>query len=239
MKKFKKVKILDLSISVLSLGETIKEIISWININKGGVIYCCTLNEVVMASEDVRIRRILVNGDILTPDGMPLVWDLRLKGFKIAQRVYGPELLEKFLLVNKAKIKCLFIGGLKNKKYFSKFGKYLVLPYKDEFDNRDYKEMVEIIENSQAKIIWIGLGAKKQIIVANELLKRLPGRVYVTVGAAFDFLSGYKKQAPRWLRQIGGEWIFRCIQEPNRLIKRYLKIIWFLLKNTKIFEVKR
>ena len=66
-------------------------------------------------------------------------------------------------------------------------------------------------------------------MVADDLKKRLPDKVYVTVGAAFDFLSGNKKQAPKWLRNMGGEWLFRLLCEPIRLGKRYLKIIGFLV----------
>lgn len=223
----KKNKCFGLNISTLKLCEVLKKIQTM----KKGTVYCCSLNEAMMASEDKKINNILSSGNILTPDGMPLVWSLRLKGYKEVERVYGPELLEKFLLINKTKIKCLFIGGIKNKKYFSKFGKYLVLPYKDKFNNYDYKEIVEKIKKSQAMIIWIGLGAKKQLLMADELFKRLPKRVYVTVGAAFDFLSGYKKQAPKWLRQIGGEWLFRLFLEPKRLSTRYLNIMFFLAKN--------
>ena len=69
-------------------------------------------------------------------------------------------------------------------------------------------------------------------MVADDLKKRLPDKVYVTVGAAFDFLSGNKKQAPKWLRNMGGEWLFRLLCEPIRLGKRYLKIIEFLVNRT-------
>jgi len=125
-----------------------------------------------------------------------------------------------------------FIGDEKNQGYFSKLGKYLVLPYKDKFDENDYKRIVEEIRKSKTKVVWIGLGQRKQIIAADELKKRLPDRIYVTVGAAFDFLSGNKKQAPKWLRNMGGEWLFRWLSEPKRLTKRYLGIMGFLVKIT-------
>lgn len=86
--------------------------------------------------------------------------------------------------------------------------------------------------------MWIGLGAKKQIVVADELYKRLPNRVYITVGAGFDFLSGNVSQAPRWLREIGGEWLYRIYREPKRLIPRYYKIIgWLLSKLIKTLDI--
>ena len=76
------------------------------------------------------------------------------------ERVYGPDLMKK-LLNSKTKIKQAFLGNEKNKKYFEKLGKYIVLPFKDEFEESDYKKMVEKIKSSKAKVIWVGLGAKK------------------------------------------------------------------------------
>jgi len=236
VKKSKRTDIFGLLINHLSLQETIERILSWIRKRQGGVIYCCTMNEIMMANEDAKLKKFLSNNKaILTPDGMPLVWGLRLKGFKKAERVYGPELLENFINQNKNyKIKQLFIGDGKNRKYFEKFGSYMVLPYRDEFREGDYIRMVDKIKKSKTKLIWLGLGAKKQIIVADRLHKMLPGVVLVTVGAAFDFISKNKKQAPKWLRRIGGEWLFRCFQEPRRLVKRYFKILMFLVGKTKI-----
>lgn len=241
MKEYKKIYILGLPISCLDLKETTEKILFWIKNERGGVVYCCTLNEMMMANEEVKLKRILSGkGDILTPDGMPLVWGLKLKGFKEAERVYGPELLENFINQNKVNnINQLFIGDEKNQKYFEKLGSYLVVPYRDEFRESDYIKMVEKIKKSKAKVVWLGLGAKKQIVVADRLHKRLPGLVLVTVGAAFDFLSGNKKQAPRWLREMGGEWLFRLFSEPKRLSKRYFKIIWFLVKNIGEIGVKK
>jgi N-acetylglucosaminyldiphosphoundecaprenol N-acetyl-beta-D-mannosaminyltransferase len=219
----KKVKLLGLEISTRSLGETVE----WISKNTG-TVYCCTLNEVMMAEEEKSFKKILERGDLLTADGMPLVWWMKFKTGR-GERVYGPELLNKLLIANyELRIKHLFIGDRNNKKYFKKYGDYLVLPYKDKFEESDYEMMVEEIKKSGAKVVWIGLGTEKQIIAADELRKRLPDRVYVTVGAAFDFLSGNKKQAPKWLRNAGGEWLFRLIMEPKRLGKRYLKMIFFL-----------
>jgi N-acetylglucosaminyldiphosphoundecaprenol N-acetyl-beta-D-mannosaminyltransferase len=232
--KLKKITVLGLPVSCLTLRETVGMIVHWAKKKSGKTIYCCTLNEVMMASEDINFKRILTKGDILTPDGMPLVWGLKIKGFKNAERVYGPELLESFINQNKAnRIKQLFIGNEKNKKYFENFGNYLSLSYRNEFGEVDYKMMLGEIEKSRAKLIWLGLGAKKQIVVANRLFKILPDRIYITVGAAFDFISKNKKQAPRWLRQSGGEWLFRLVTEPKRLGKRYLQIFRFVFRNIK------
>jgi len=217
--------------STLGLEETIE----WIGRNNG-TVYCCTLNEVMMADKDVKFRKILGRGNLLTMDGMPLVLMVKLKTGR-GERVYGPELMGKLLITNSAvpvgrqelRIKQVFIGDEKNKRYFEKFGMYIDLPHKDEFVESDYLRMIKVIKKSQARLVWIGLGARKQIVVADELSKRLPDRVLVTVGAAFDFISGNKKQAPKWLRKSGGEWLFRLIYEPKRLAGRYGEIVLFVI----------
>ena len=220
-----KIKLLGFDFSAMGLNQTAE----WILKNKG-TVYCCTLNEVLAAEEDKNFRNVLNDGDLLTTDGMPLVWLMKLKTGK-GERVYGPDILERFQkLDTKEKGKQFFIGDAKNEKYFRNFGDYLVLPYKDSFNDGDYKRIVGNIVKSRARVIWVGLGSKKQIIVASELKKRLPDRVYVTVGAAFDFLSGNKKQAPKWIRNIGGEWLYRLLMEPKRLTRRYLMVMGFLLK---------
>lgn len=220
----KKVKVWGVKVSTLGLEETIE----WIGRNNG-TVYCCTLNEVMMADKDVKFRKILSRGNLLTADGMPLVLMARLKTGR-GERVYGPELMGKLLFANdELGIKQVLIGDEKNRQYFEKFGKYINLPHKDEFAESDYLRMVKEIKKSQARLVWVGLGAKKQIVVADELSKRLPDRVLVTVGAAFDFISGNKKQAPKWLRRAGGEWLFRLICEPKRLARRYGEIVLFVI----------
>jgi N-acetylglucosaminyldiphosphoundecaprenol N-acetyl-beta-D-mannosaminyltransferase len=222
-------------LSKLNLGETV----DWIKSRDGGVVLCCTLNEMMMASDDNEVRGAMNRANILTPDGMPLVWWLRYKTGSCS-RVYGPELLEELIINNeKLIIKHLFIGDKNNKDFFEKYGEYVVLPYREKFEEEDYKMVADKISSGQAKIVWIGLGARKQIIMADELRKRVPNRIYITVGAAFDFLSGNIRQCPKLIRNIGGEWIFRLVTEPKRLSRRYLCIVRYLINRLNPFRVER
>ena len=72
-----------------------------------------------------------------------------------------------------------------------------------------------------ANIVWVGLGSPKQDIWIEQHRHRLPGCVLVAAGALFDFFSGRVKQSPRWIRNLGFEWLFRLFQDPGRLWKRY------------------
>jgi N-acetylglucosaminyldiphosphoundecaprenol N-acetyl-beta-D-mannosaminyltransferase len=84
------------------------------------------------------------------------------------------------------------------------------------------EEIVAMINRAAPDVLWVGLGAPKQEHWMHEHKNRLNVPVMVSVGAAFDMLSGRKRQAPRWMREHGLEWLFRLLQEPGRLWRRYL-----------------
>jgi N-acetylglucosaminyldiphosphoundecaprenol N-acetyl-beta-D-mannosaminyltransferase len=197
-------------------------------------IYFCTLNEIVMAEQDLEFRKKLLKPNtILVTDGIPLVWLMKHKtGF--GERIYGPDFLKNVLFDNKRKINNIFVGDKKNNKYFKKFGNYIIMPMKERFNRGDYKNLLEKIDKTNGKIVWLGLGAKKQIEVADELKKRGIKKVIITVGAAFDYLSGNKKQAPKILRNSGLEWLYRLLTEPKRLWPRYSQIIKFLVNKIRV-----
>ncbi|MFA5025604.1 MAG: WecB/TagA/CpsF family glycosyltransferase [Candidatus Shapirobacteria bacterium] len=206
-----------------------KESIQWIEkrgqSGKATVVYCCTLNEIQMSEKDVLFKKMFDKADLVTADGMPLVWGIRLRTGK-GERVYGPDLMREMIYKNKENH--IFVGDKKNEKYFEKIGSYVVMPMMEKFTEKNYQSLTKKIKKMKGVIVWLGLGSRKQVEVAYELKKRGVNKVMITVGAAFDFLSGNKKQAPKWLRNMGGEWLFRLLNEPKRLIKRYLEIALFL-----------
>lgn len=196
-------------------------------------IYFCTLNEIVIADKNLGFKeKLLKSKTILVTDGMPLVWLMKLKtGF--SERIYGPDFLKKYLLDNK-NFTNIFIGDSNNKNYFKKFGEYLTMPMKEKFTETDFKNLVKKIKKSRGEVVWLGLGAEKQIEVADELKKRGIKKTILTVGAAFDYLSGNKKQAQKIIRNSGFEWLFRLLTEPKRLWPRYSQIIKFLINKIRI-----
>lgn len=237
-------KISGVKISGLNLEKTVKTVINHGDRHAGMKVFFCTLNDLMEAEKDDDFRKILNDG-MATADGMPLVWWHRLHGVA-AERVYGPDTMH--LVLNRGREHNLvhyFIGDEQKKDLLPKklvqlypgvnIAGYMVLPWKNEFDDHDINMIVEDIKLTKADLVWVGVGARKQVILADKLFEKLPNRVYLTVGAAFDFLGGTKKQAPKWLRSIGGEWAFRLVTEPRRLTKRYLEISTYLL--TKLFRL--
>jgi N-acetylglucosaminyldiphosphoundecaprenol N-acetyl-beta-D-mannosaminyltransferase len=83
--------------------------------------------------------------------------------------------------------------------------------------------ILDMINYTNPDIVWVGLSTPKQERWMAEYIHDLTAPVLIGVGAAFDFLSGSKRQAPRWMQKIGMEWLFRLINEPGRLWKRYIE----------------
>ena len=97
--------------------------------------------------------------------------------------------------------------------------------------------MVARIHGAAAQVVWVGLGTPKQDVFVDRFRGRI-GVPLVAVGAAFDFLAGTKRMAPRWMQQRGLEWLYRLASEPRRLWKRYLVgntvFLWRALRDTRV-----
>jgi N-acetylglucosaminyldiphosphoundecaprenol N-acetyl-beta-D-mannosaminyltransferase len=170
--------------------------------------------------------------DLVTSDGMPLVWSLRLLGLSRATRVYGPDLTP--ILCDRAaaagvpvgfyggtpEVLESFIGNLKARYPELQVVYRFAPPFRAPTKEEDTQVDREIIE-SGAGIIFVGLGTPKQELWMAARRGKIPA-VMVGVGAAFDFLAGKKKQAPHLMQRMGLEWLFRLCSEPRRLWKRYL-----------------
>jgi N-acetylglucosaminyldiphosphoundecaprenol N-acetyl-beta-D-mannosaminyltransferase len=94
-------------------------------------------------------------------------------------------------------------------------------PFRPLTDEED-KQIIQMINEANPDVVWIGLSTPKQERWMAEHIGRLTAPVLVGVGAAFDYHSGLKRQAPRWMQRSGLEWLFRLANEPRRLWRRYL-----------------
>jgi exopolysaccharide biosynthesis WecB/TagA/CpsF family protein len=171
--------------------------------------------------------------DLLVPDGQPVRWALHiLHKVRLPDRVYGPNLT--LALCTRAACEGLpvyFYGGtagmLNRLKYFleREFPALEVAGMEPskfrQLTDEERDAVAERIRCSGAAIVFVGLGCPRQEVWAYELRERLSTPV-LAVGAAFPFLAGQLRQAPRWLQDRGLEWLFRLCMEPRRLWRRYL-----------------
>ena len=170
--------------------------------------------------------------DLVTPDGMPLVWTLRRLGHPEQERVYGPVLTLHVLdMAAKQKIPVGFYGGspetiqhlleFLKEKYPSLDIQYFYSPPFRSLTMQEDEAVIREINAAECRILLVGLGCPKQErwMAAHRSKIRV---VMIGVGAAFDFYAGTKRQAPAWMQRLGLEWSFRLLQEPRRLWRRYL-----------------
>jgi N-acetylglucosaminyldiphosphoundecaprenol N-acetyl-beta-D-mannosaminyltransferase len=197
--------------------------------------YVCvtSVQGIVQAREEPYLHRIFNEADVATPDGMPVVWAMRSFGVRDQQRVYGPTLM-LHLCEDAAKHghRIFLYGGRETtlpvlkEKLFERFPGLIIAgsyspPFRPLTDEEDL-HVRELIQKSDADIVFVGIGSPKQEIWMYEHRAYFPGVTMLGVGAAFDFLAGLTKQAPLWVQQSGFEWLFRLCTEPVRLWRRYI-----------------
>ena len=225
--------ILNMHVDVTSYPEATEKVVRWAN--EGHPRYVCAANvHMVMEShDDPHFQEIVNKADLVTPDGVPLVWALKLLGVPDASRVYGPDLtLHVCKMAAEQSIPIGLYGGTTtsledfnqflSKNYPGiKIACKIAPPFRPLTPEED-KKYVNEINNSGARILFVGIGCPKQEKWMAEHKDRL-NAVMLGVGAAFDFHTGRVRQAPSWMQQNGLEWLFRLLMEPKRLWKRYAK----------------
>jgi N-acetylglucosaminyldiphosphoundecaprenol N-acetyl-beta-D-mannosaminyltransferase len=223
--------VLGVPINLTSYDASLVNIIKWSKESQSRIIYAANVHMVMEAYDHEDFKIILQTSDIVTPDGMPLVWMLRLKGAKGQKRVYGPTLMLHVL--NRAEKEHLPVGfyganeqTLENlllrirKQYPNLHVAYSFSPPFRSLDKQESAKIIEEIVSAGVRILFVGLGCPKQEKWIAEN-KGIIHAVMLGVGAAFDIHAGVKHQAPPWLQRLGLEWLFRLTQEPNRLWRRY------------------
>ena len=191
---------------------------------------------VMVAREDRETREAVRDVHALAvPDGQPLVWALRALGHKDASRVYGPDLMDRYLARCAANGTRHYLYGGRNQGALVQLvnelrrrhpGLQIVGGYSPPFRTLTSDEeqwIVDDIHRSGADVVWVGTGQPKQEKWMRAMRGRLDTPILAGVGAAFDFHAGLIPQAPGWMQATGLEWTYRLAQEPRRLWRRYAR----------------
>jgi N-acetylglucosaminyldiphosphoundecaprenol N-acetyl-beta-D-mannosaminyltransferase len=232
--QFKRVNVLGVGLSAIDLDLALAAVGEALAQKSKGYVCVTGVHGVMEAQKDPRLRAILNQSFLNTPDGMPMVWIGKLNGCREMARVYGPDLM---LLVceftrDRNFTHFLYGGGegvaeeLKRKLERKFPGIKIVGTFTPPFRPMNETEeaaLIRMVNEKKPDIIWVGLSTPKQEQFMAQFQDRLDATLLFGVGAAFDFHAGRVRQAPRWMQRTGLEWFFRLGCEPRRLWRRYLK----------------
>jgi len=241
-----RVQIGHLPLDALSLDGAVATLADWAQSRQKRYVSLCTAYNFVLAHDDPQIFEAMSKANLIAADGMPLVWLQRRQGHRGAERIYGPDLMrqvcrftegtsvrhyfyggmpgvaEKLAAQLKAESPGLQIAGAESPP---RFATWQIEPDDDVSD---------MLNQTRSNIIWVGLGSPLQDLWMAAYRPYLDAPLVIGVGAAFDFVSGNKQQAPRWMQRSGLEWLFRLMTEPRRLGRRYLlynpRFIWLIAR---------
>jgi bacterial polymer biosynthesis proteins, WecB/TagA/CpsF family len=226
-------RILGMRVDPTSYEEATEKVLAWVAAGESRYVCVANVHMVMEAHDDPSFRALVNAADLVTPDGMPLVWMLRKLGYPHQERVYGPELASRVCAeAARRGVPVGFYGGHPEalealvRNLIARFpGLRVVYAYSPPFrplTPEEDERVTEEINASGARILFVGLGCPKQEWWMAEHKGRVRA-VMLGVGAAFDFHAGRVRQAPVWMQRAGLEWLFRLVQEPRRLWRRYLK----------------
>lgn len=235
------IKLFDLNFYNRNIGSLVIELERQINSNNKASIFTSNVDHIIN-NEKYNMKNMYRQSEYIVADGWPIVATGNLKGQKI-YRITGVELMERLLNssdINKYSV--FFLGAtdetlVKIKKNLSNQYKNIknIDVHNGYFNNN--KEVIDIINEKNPNILFVGMGNPKQEIWIRENMDRLNVNLLLGVGGAFKIFSNEVDRAPRWIQKIGMEWFYRFLKEPRRLFNRYFlkypTFIKILLKELK------
>lgn len=224
--------VIDVPVSVTDYDETARHVLAAAERAEPYLVTALAVHGVVEARTDAAMGRAIRGFDIVTPDGQPVRLALNLlHRAGLRDRVYGPTLMlrlcegaaERGLPVYLYGSTLAVVKGLE-RSLRSRFSDLRVVGAEPSafrpLSAAESRDLGERIRASGARLVFIGLGCPRQELFA-AAHRDIIGLPQICVGAAFDFHAGAKRQAPRWMQDHALEWLFRLMQEPRRLFKRY------------------
>jgi N-acetylglucosaminyldiphosphoundecaprenol N-acetyl-beta-D-mannosaminyltransferase len=242
-------KVIGSSVTALPFDAQMKVIVGWAEQRLSKMVCVANAHMLVEAHWNPAFSEVLENADIVTSDGMPIVWMMKLLGVRSQERVAGMDILmELCRLSTQQNLKVYFLGCQQSVLDQMKarleidFPKLAIagmepLPFRP-MTTEEEDDVLARIQASGTNLVFVSLGCPKQEKWMAQHRSRV-NAVMIGLGGAFPVYGGIKKWAPRWVREAGLEWAYRLMQEPRRLAKRYGEtnqaFLWLCLKQ--LFEV--
>lgn len=239
-----RVALLNAAFDPLTTEELIDHVMADVRRGRRGWVATVNVAILMMMRQDQRLQRFVDQARWVVADGQPLVWQSRVAGTPLPQRVVGVELVDPicrraeaegvgvYLLGGTSEVSTALAADLR-RRY-----PRLSLHHRDGYFTADEApERARHIAGSRAGILLVGMGVPRQERFIEDHWDELGATVAIGVGGSFDVLAGLRRRAPTWMQRSGLEWTFRLVQEPRRLARRYVttnaQYLWALARESR------
>lgn len=234
----------------LTMNEALEETNRLICEKKHSYVVTPNIDHIVIIEKDELFKEIYDNADLVLTDGKPLLWIAKAQGTPIKEKISGSDFFPELCkLAAKQGYRIYILGaaeGIAAKAAENLKIKFKALqicgtyspPFGFEKDENEVNSIVEMINSSDADILAVALGSPKGEKFIYSIRDMIDVSLSISIGATIDFEAGNVKRAPKWMSNIGLEWLYRITQDPGRLIKRYwndaVSIVPIIIKYGKI-----
>lgn len=218
----------------VSLEEAVAHIEVCIKERRTGQIITPNVDQIVRIEKDHYFKEICDNAELLLVDGHPLLWIARFYKTPLKEKICGSDLVPHLCeLASRKGYSVFFLGAApgvaqkaaeemtKRNPGLRVAGTYSP-PLGFEKDDQETARMNQMLKQSKADMLFVGLGVPKQDIFIYENMHQYEIPLSFSIGGAIDFIAGEQKRAPRWMNRIGMEWLYRLAHNPVRMFKRYI-----------------
>jgi N-acetylglucosaminyldiphosphoundecaprenol N-acetyl-beta-D-mannosaminyltransferase len=226
--------VISMDVNVTNIKIALTRVEALANSKAGSYVCVANVHMCMEVFDSLEFKSVVNNADLVIPDGRPLSWAQKLLGCSEAEQVRGQDIMNA--ICQQSGVNNLNIGlyGGSSDVLLQKVNAELKSSYPDINITFSYSPpfhpltdeedlgIIQQINDSNVNVLFVGIGCPKQerwMAAHKESLNC----VMLGVGAAYDFIAGSKNHAPRWMQQVGLEWLFRLCSEPQRLWKRYLQ----------------
>ncbi|MCS6859167.1 MAG: WecB/TagA/CpsF family glycosyltransferase [Abditibacteriales bacterium] len=236
-----RVQLMDVTITPMTMQETVARIEEFIRSRQPHIVVTSDASAIMKAQEDEELHRIINTADLVTPDGIGVIWGARLLDLPIYERVPGVDLVAELCRVAAQRGYRVFLlgaaPGVAARAAINLQARYpgltVVGTHHGYFSADEEPRLVEMIRAAQPDILFVAFGIPKQEKWIRRHIEALAVPVCIGVGGSFDVYSGRLKRAPLWVQRIGLEWLYRALIEPKRFIRLLIlpKFMWMTLRH--------
>ncbi len=244
MSDIRRITFLDCPIDSATMEQTVDSCLRWQRDARRQSHTLLTVNAAIVVNmrQDEPLRRAVAAGDLIVPDGMPVVWASRLLGLPLAARVAGVDLMARLLEVaSEQEWRVFFLGAREEvlEKLMSicreKHPGLVIAGHRNGyFKEPDHPLVIQQIRDSKADVLFVGMPTPFKEVWCEQHRDALNVPVIMGVGGSFDVLAGYIRRAPKWMQACALEWSWRLMMEPRKMWKRNLvtntKFLWLLFR---------